>query len=198
MKIAKVIPICIKDDETRFCNYRPISLLLVVIYKVVETVMHDQIYLFTEHSLFNDNQYGFRSGHSTGYAVMDVTYDDVIDRIITALDSNETLINLFVDLSKAFDTLVHNILLNKLHTYGICDIAIELMESFLKNRKQYVTYDDSISENLHITTCVTQSSIIGPLIFLIYLNDLPKSSKTFKYVMYADDTTLFTTIQSLN
>ena len=114
MKIVKVIPIFKKDDETLFCNYRPIS-LLPVISKVVEKVMHDQIYtFFTEHSLFNDNQYGFKSGHSTEYAIM-----EVIDRTITALDSNETPINIFLDLSKAFDTLDHNILLNKLHTWNM-------------------------------------------------------------------------------
>ena len=93
------------------------------------------IHFFAEHSLFNDNQYSFKSGHLTEYAIM-----EVIDRTITALDSNETPINIFLDLSKAFDTLDHNILLNKLHTYGICDIALELMESYLKNRNSAYYY----------------------------------------------------------
>jgi len=105
MKIAKVIPIFKKDDETLFCNYIPIS-LLPVISEVVKKVMHDQIYsFFTEYSLFNDNQYSFKSGHLTEYAVM-----EVINRTITALDSNETPINIFLDLSKAFHTLEYNVL----------------------------------------------------------------------------------------
>ena len=105
MKIAKVTPIFKNENQTSFCNYRSIS-LLTIISKVIYSQMYS---FFTKHQLFNDNQYGCRSGHSTEHTKL-----EVIDRTIAALDSNETPINIFLDLSKAFDTLDHSLLLGKL------------------------------------------------------------------------------------
>ena len=98
-----------------------------------------------------------------------------------------------MDLSKAFDSLFHKILLIKLKHYGICDVALNLMKSYLKNRKQYmyVQFDTYISDMKSIRNGVAQESILGPLLFFIYINDLPDSSKLFIILMYTDDTTLF-------
>ena len=152
--------------------------------------MHNQIYsFFIEHRLFYANQYSFKTGHSTEYAVL-----EVLDRPIAALDYNKTPIHIFLDLSKAFDTLDHNILLSKLKHYGINGTALNLMESYLSNTNQYIVFKDTISDMLPITTGVPQGSILGPLLFLIYINDLTEASQIFKFIMYADDTTLFSTI----
>ena len=125
MKIAKEIPIFFNEEETSFCNYRPIS-LLPVISKVIQKVIYNQIYsFFNKHLGFNDNQYEFRSGHSTEYAIT-----EVIDRTIAALDSNETPINIFLDLSKAIDTLDHSILLSKFQLFGLDAAALKLIKIF--------------------------------------------------------------------
>ena len=107
-------------------------------------------------------------------AVLEVLY-----RTIAALDSNETPINIFLDLSKAFDTLDHNILLNKLNHHGINGTAVNLMESYLSNRNQYVVFNDALSDMLPITTGVPQGSILGPLLFIIYINGLPEANQIF-------------------
>ena len=171
-------------------DYRPIS-LLSSISKVFEKVGLLQISsYFIENNLFHDDQYGFREKHSTGLATM-----ELMDHVISALDDKDLPIFIFMDLSKAFDTLGHTTLLHKLKYYGKNGITLNWFNSYLSNRSQYVEIDNALSTKMVINTCVPQGSILGPLLFLIYMNDIPNSSRSFRLVLYADDTTLFSTIE---
>ena len=191
LKIAKVIPIHKKNDNHCFENYRPISILPSV-SKVFERIIHDQIYqYFTTSKLFYTSQYGFRTLHSTEFATL-----ELLDRIILYMDKNKQPINIYMDLSKAFDTLDHTILLKKLKHYGIRDKSLDLLTSYLNNRIQYVNYGDIFSYHSIIKCGVPQGSILGPLLFIIYVNDIVNATQKFKPLLYADDTTLFTNINS--
>ena len=114
------------------------------------------------------------------------------------MDDMRTPLNIFLDLSKAFDTLNHDILLAKLKHYGINGIAYTLFETDIRNRKQYVKFESENSKLLNIKRGVPQGSILGPLLFIIYINDLPNASKFFNFLMYADDTTLSCCIDKIN
>lgn len=185
LKLAKVIPIHKKNEDYLFDNYRPISLLSSV-SKVFERIINDQIAnYFTNNNLFYACQYGFRQNHSTELAATELIY-----KIQKNMDKKETAINIFLDLSKAFDTLDHNILLEKLKTYGFSNLALKLMQSYLSDRKQSVEYKSTLSDLSTIKTGVPQGSILGPLLFIIYVNDLASASDLFEPIMYADDTTL--------
>ena len=111
---------------------------------------------------------------------------------------NEIPIDIFLDLSKAFDTIDHTILLHKLKYYGLEDSTLRLFESYLKNRKQYTEIEESKSDILPLTIGVPQGSILGPLLFIIYINDFPESTQKFDFIIYADDTTLSSTINTFN
>ncbi len=190
LKIAKVSPVYKKDDETLFTNYRPIS-MLPSISKIFEKVIFNQLYnYFQENSLFYSAQYGFREGHSTELAAL-----ELVDRITLDMDKMNTPISIFLDLSKAFDTLNHSILLDKLQYYGIIGTSFDLMKSYLTNRQQFVEMDNTESDMLPLNTGVPQGSILGPLLFLIYINDIAKASNLFQFVIYADDTNLNTSIE---
>ena len=132
---------------------------------------------------------GFRPKHCTEYAAL-----ELVDLIINHMDKNEVPINIFLDLSKAFDTIDHNILLHKLRFYVLDGSTVFLFESYLSNRRQYVEIDEMLSETLLVKIGVPQGSILGPLLFTIYINDFPQVSNIFNFIMYADDTTLSSTL----
>ena len=190
LKIAKVLPLFKKDDYTIMDNYRPIS-LLTSISKLFEKVVFSQLHdYFRNNNLFYDSQYGFLKNHSTEYAAMELT-----DKILKDIDDKNISLAIFMDLSKAFNTLDHGILIKKLTHYGINGIALNWFTSYLSGRSQYVEIDGVSSSILSLSTGVPQGSILGPLLFLIYMNDIPNCSNYFNFILYADDTTLSNTIQ---
>ena len=118
------------------------------------------------------------------------SYGELVDKIILDLDKGNIPTNIYIDLSKAFDTLDHSILLHKLSHYGINGVAFKLLKCYLSNRKQYVHIGSSRSKFTPIELGVPQGYILDPLLFIIYINDITSSSDLFKCTMYADDTTL--------
>ena len=192
-KLSKVIPLFKKGDSSLLFNYRPIS-LLPTISKVFERVIHDQMYkYFNQFNLLAEQQYGFRKQHSTEYAAI-----KLIDHVSKEMEAGKTPTSVYIDLSKAFDTLTFEVLLYKLKYYGVTDTAFDLLKSYLTNRKQYVVFDSCQSEHVEIYTGVPQGSILGPLLFSIYINDLITVSDRLNFLMYADDTTIYFNLEDFD
>uniref|UniRef100_A0A8C6SLB0 Reverse transcriptase domain-containing protein n=1 Tax=Neogobius melanostomus TaxID=47308 RepID=A0A8C6SLB0_9GOBI len=186
LKIAKVVPLYKNGENASFSNYRPIS-ILPCFSKILEKLVYRRLHqhLIKNNILYN-YQFGFRKCHSAHMALI-----ELVDRIYTALGKKEFAIGVFLDLSKAFDTVNHNILLQKLHKYGFRDNVYIWLYNYLTNREQYVSIKNYDSKKNSVEYGVPQGSILGPLLFIIYINDFASVSTTTFPVLFADDTNLF-------
>ena len=142
------------------------------------------IKFFDKNNLFSNHQFGFRARFATEYAIA-----DIYDKLISNLDKKLNSCAIFLDLAKAFDSVSHEILLRKLQCYGIRGKALQLFKSYLSGRSQFVKLADAESSLMNIVFGVPQGSILGPLLFLIYINDLPDATN-FYVKLFADDTFL--------
>ena len=183
MKLTMITPIFKGGSKFDISNYRPVS-VLSIISKVLEKLMLARLikYLGKSKKIY-EHQFRFQKNRSTTLAVLDLS-----TRITNALDSGNYAASVFLDFAKAFDTINHQILLRKLENYSIRGPAKDWFESYLRNRHQIVKIGDTLSDEMQIVCGVPQGSILGPILFLLYISDIKNSSKMLKFFLYTDDT----------
>ena len=188
-----MLPVFKKGSETSPNNYRPIS-LLSIFNRILERLMYKRLVNFIDkYNILFNKQFGFRSGHSTDHAIL-----CILDKMQSSVESGLFSCGVFLDLRKVFDTVNHPILLDKLEHYGIRGVAKEWFSSYLRNRKQFVSINNTCSDYLDITCGVPQGSVLGPLVFLIYINDFQRCSSKLDFHLFADDSNLFYASKSLS
>ena len=169
-------------------NYRPISIISIV-SKILEKAVHSQLYSYLEqHTLLTDCQSGFRPLHSTSTCILDIT-----EYLLENMSSGNVTGGIFLDLRKAFDVIPHEILLQKLSLFGIKGTELQWFKDYITERRQCVTVAGKLSDFLPVKSGVPQGSTLGPLIFSMFINDIPnvKLLPSSKLVLYADDTAVF-------
>ena len=184
----------IKQTTTWFFNnYRPVS-LLCILSKVFEKVMYSRLSSFLERNkILLNNQFGFRKHNSAHMALM-----ILLDKIVKALENGDNVIGIYLDFSKAFDTVDHGTLLLKLEHNGVRGSALKWFKTYLSDRQQYVTYNGVSSQLKNINCGVPQGSVLGPLLFLLYITDLSNVCKCTMPLFFADDTNLFINGSNIN
>ena len=186
LKTGRISHVFKKGDEQLIENYRPVS-ILPIFGKIFEKIIYTRMYSFVvAQGILHENQFGFRQSHSTSHAL-----NYAVTKIGEKIKSGESVIGIFIDLSKAFDTIDHQKLLYKLENYGIRGVAGDLVKSYLLNRQQYTETVGEKSKCLKVLFGVPQGSVLGLLLFLLYINDLIQCCKVSNFVLYADDTNIF-------
>ena len=194
LKIAKVTPIYKAGDNSDISNYRP-TLILSLFSNILERLMYNRLYKYLkENNILYEKQFGFQGGYSTSDVIV-----QSVDKIFDSFEKQQFTLGVFIDLSKAFDTVDRSILLKKLKLYGITDKNLAWFQSYLSNRNQYIEIGENSKTDPKYVTCGgPQGSILGPLLFLVYVNDLPNTFRLLDAIMFSDDTNLFVTIRTLN
>ena len=186
LKLSKISPLLKSGDKKLVNNYRPIA-LLSVFSKIYEKVVLNRLNIFlNDNSIIKESQFGFQRFRSTTGAILKLN-----DFILKCFDKKEYVLALFLDLSKAFDCINHDILLYKLQHIGVRGIALEWFRSYLNGRTQYVYVNKCKSQPETLSCSVPQGSILGPLLFILYINEIAHISKVLKCILYADDAVLY-------
>ena len=179
-----MVPIFKRGDKTVTGNYRPIS-LLSPFSKLFERHIHNHLYNYViKHKILHAHQYGFRTNSSTEMAITQL-YEDISSKI----DNSLITCSIFIDLQKAFDTVNHSLLMSKLFNYGVRGLLAKLINSYLSNRYQSTVVNNKKSSSDKVLCGVPQGSILGPLLFLLYINNLPEAT-SFRVRLFADDACL--------